>query len=107
MLGSGAYMTSFLQKSHWDIRLGYLQLISQGTAQPSEEQRLPAGAPQRWMPKGGREEGGGKEGLSGEVTCCPSLEKDRMMDEAWQQRSKDRGRLRLQRSEVAVTGAGT
>lgn len=33
------------------------------------------------MSQGGREEGGGKEGLSGEVTCCPSLKKDRMMDE--------------------------
>lgn len=53
----------------------------------------------------GREAGGGgKEGLSGEVTCCPSLEKDRMMDGAWRQRSNNRGRSKLQRRQVAETG---
>lgn len=33
-LGSGAYMTSFLQTSCWVIGLGYLRLIPQGDAQP-------------------------------------------------------------------------
>lgn len=54
-----------------------------------------------------RRRGKSKEGLSGEVTCCPSYRKDGMMDGVWRQRSKDRGRLRLWRSDVAETGNGT
>lgn len=86
-------MTPFLQMSHWVVRLGYLWLIPQGRHWlASREQRLPAGVSGRWMLRGGRKEGGGKEGLSGEVTCCPSLEKDGMMDGAWRQRSKDKAK---------------
>lgn len=67
-----------------DVTLGHQARLSTTDSSrhclASGELRLPAGALGRWMPRGGKEEGGGKEGLSGEVTCCPSLEKDRMMD---------------------------
>lgn len=101
-LGRGAYMTSF---PHWVIRLRYLQLIFQDTVQASGKQRLPAGVLKICQGEG--REGEEKAGLSGEVNCCPSLEKDGMMDGAWRQRSNDRGRSKLHRKEVAVTSDGT
>lgn len=77
---NSAYMTSLIGRSHSGHQAWLSTTDSSGYCPASGKETLPAGASGKWMPKRGKKGKGEKAGLNDQVTFCPSLQKDRMMD---------------------------